>query len=160
MSYCRIDIGGKERGLKFNQMAMIILSEKTDKDHPLATAGYALIYAGLKANCYVKSDEPDFTFEQVCEWVDVISNDDMNKVNEAFMLTEAYKRGVTYQSEQEFAKKKGLKASAKKSTKNKPQSWLLESQAGQNMNIIQVAPKRSISQAGAILVNYRMKVQL
>ena len=112
MSYCKINIGGKERGLKFNQMAVMIMSEYAAADHLLATAGYAMIYAGLRTNCYVKREEPDFTFEDLCEWVEVVSLDDMEKVNAAFMETEAYKKGKAYQDEQEAAKKKETEVSA------------------------------------------------
>jgi len=119
MSYTKITIGGKERGLKFNQMAMMILTEKTDKDHPMATAAYALIYAGLKANCYVKQEEADFTFAEVCEWVESVSGEDMALVNAAFMETEAYKNGQAYIKEQakvsELPKKKSRKKSIEQS---------------------------------------------
>lgn len=119
MSYCKINIGGKERGLKFNQMAIMILSEKTDKEHPMATAGYALVYAGLKANAYTKGEEFTATFEDVCEWVEDVTVEDMNIVNAAFMETQQYKAGVAFQAEQEAAKKKVKPALAGKSTKNK-----------------------------------------
>ncbi len=119
MSYCKINIGGQERGLKFNQMAILILQEKTDKEFPLQTAAYALIYAGLRANAYVKGEEFTATFEQVCEWVDSVSDEDMQLVNEKFMETEAYKRGASYQAEQEKLDKKKGSQSALKNTRRK-----------------------------------------
>lgn len=106
MSYCKINIAGKERGLKFNQLAIMIMQEYISADHLAATASYALIYAGLRANAYVKREEVDFTFEDVCEWVESVSMEDMEKVNAAFQETEAYKRGKQFQEEQEASKKK------------------------------------------------------
>ncbi len=84
MSYLKIQIDGKDRGLKFNQMALVLLSQFTDKNNAEATAAYALFYAGLRANCYVKREEPDFTFEQACDWFDKLSNEDVLKIKAAF----------------------------------------------------------------------------
>ena len=117
MSYIKINIGGKERGLKFNQMAMIIMGEKTDKENITASAAYALIYAGLRANTYVKSEEPDYTFEQVCDWVDLLSVDDIQAINNAFIETEAYKKGSAYVAD--LQKEKTKKKLPLKSTKAK-----------------------------------------
>lgn len=73
MSYLQIEIGGKQRGLKFNQLAIEIMSQYNDTG---TTTGfmYAMIYGGLRGNTYVKREEPDYTFEQVCDWVDVLPN--------------------------------------------------------------------------------------
>jgi hypothetical protein len=90
MSYLQLEIDGVKRGLKFNQMAMVILSQKTDKDNAEATAGYALFYAGLKANCFVKQIEADFTFEDSCNWFDKLTNEQVLKISEAFNSTQEY----------------------------------------------------------------------
>jgi len=73
MSYLQINIGGKLRGLKFNQLAIEILGTHSDSK---TTTGfvYAMIYAGLKGNSYVKLEEPDYTFEEVCDWIDVMED--------------------------------------------------------------------------------------
>jgi len=113
MSYCRINIGGKERGLKFNQLAWLIFNEKIDRGHVLQTAAYALVYAGLKANCYVKSEEADFDFEKVCEWVESVSDEDLEKVNNAFQETQFYKNSEAYKKEQEGSKKKSAMRNTK-----------------------------------------------
>ena len=104
MSYCKINIGGKERGLKFNQMALMIYVSKVDNDNLVATAGYALIYAGLRANAYVKGEEIDFTFEQVCDWVDELDAAAVQLVTDTFKETQAYKNGV--EKKEEETKKK------------------------------------------------------
>ncbi len=46
MSYIQLELGGKARGLKFNQMAVITMTNYLDFNNLAATYGYALIYAG------------------------------------------------------------------------------------------------------------------
>jgi hypothetical protein len=116
MSYCKINIGGKERGLKFNQMAVLILQEKTDKEFPIQSGAYALVYGGLKANCFVSGVEADFTWQDVCEWVEDMDTDTMNIVTAAFKETQAYKQGAAFQAAEEAAKKKGKKKLPMKNT--------------------------------------------
>jgi len=72
MNYIQIEIGGKLRGWKVNQMTLELWSKKTSGDAELSSSNYAAVFAGLVANCYVKGEEPDFTFENVCDWVDAI----------------------------------------------------------------------------------------
>ena len=102
MSYTQIEIGGKSRGLKFNKMAQLLLQERVVVGN-LMSGIYALVYAGLVANDYVKGVEPDYTFEQVCDWTDILQDEDLVKIQEAYQLTEAYKQGQAYL---ESAKKK------------------------------------------------------
>lgn len=90
MSYIQIEIGGRVRGLKFNQYAHIIVQEKIDPDHSNASINSALIYGGLKGNCYVKGEEPDFTFEQVCDWIEELPEDVMLSVYNVYMNTTAF----------------------------------------------------------------------
>ena len=67
-NYIQVEIGGRLRGLKFNQLSL----EEYTKHVRIGTASaiYATFFAGLMGNCYVKNEEPDFTFEEVCDWVD------------------------------------------------------------------------------------------
>jgi hypothetical protein len=37
---------------------------------------YAMVYGGLRGNSYVKREEPDYTFENVCDWCDDLENKD------------------------------------------------------------------------------------
>jgi hypothetical protein len=95
MSYIQIEIGGKLRGLKFNQMAVEVFTmHLTDVGFDASTV-YAMMYAGLKANCYQKQEEPDFTFADVVDWVDatVDSGDtsSIEKVKDVFQEITAYK---------------------------------------------------------------------
>ena len=105
MSYINVEIGGKQRGLKFNKMAQLIIEQKIDPSN-LMTGVYAVVYAGLKSNCYVKGVEPDFTFEDVCDWTDGLDDSVIVQITEAFKDTEMYKKGQSYQADLEAAKKK------------------------------------------------------
>lgn len=64
------DVLGKNRGIKFGMMAVEQIM--TAMSGGLTGVGllYEMLYWGLRNNCYVKSDTPDFTKEQVCDWVD------------------------------------------------------------------------------------------
>lgn len=87
MSYIQINLGGKARGLKFNQLAIEIISVHNDTQ---TSSGflYAMIYGGLKGNSYVKREEADYTFEDVCDWVDVMENKEEVITNVTACLTE------------------------------------------------------------------------
>ena len=73
MSYIQIEIGGKLRGLKFNQLAIEIISQYNDSQTQSGFL-YSMVYGGLRGNTYVKREEPDYTFEEVCDWVDNFEN--------------------------------------------------------------------------------------
>lgn len=91
MSYIQLELGGKLRGLKYNQMAVITMTNYMDFNNLAATYGYALVYAGLVANCYVKREEPDFNFETVCDWVETLTPEQLLKVRECFESTQTFK---------------------------------------------------------------------
>jgi len=104
MSYIQIEISGKPRGLKFNQMAVVTMTKYLDFDNVAATYGYALVYAGLVSGCYVKREEPDFTFEQVCDWVDDMPVDELIKIRDVFESTQSFKALIS--NAEEVTKKK------------------------------------------------------
>ncbi len=66
---------GKNRGIKFGMPAikqiMMLLDKKEDNDFFEVAMLYEMLYWGLRNNCYIKNEEPDFTKEQVCDWVDI-----------------------------------------------------------------------------------------
>ncbi len=71
MSYILLkDFIGKDRGWKVNMMTVELWSKQLDDAAFQSSSLYGAVYAGLIANCKVKQEEPDFTFEQVCELVD------------------------------------------------------------------------------------------
>lgn len=69
-NYVQIEIGGKLRGLKFNQLSLQVYTENVSHEQANSSAIYATFYAGLVGNCYVKKEEVDFSFENVTDWVD------------------------------------------------------------------------------------------
>jgi hypothetical protein len=110
MSYTKVLLGGKERGLKFNNLAILIMNEKTNKEFQGLTVGYAMVYGGLIGNCYVKGEEADFTFEDVVTWVDAMSLEDSQKISDAFMESEIFKKSEAFkETAEKQAKKKTLK---------------------------------------------------
>lgn len=111
MSYIEINLGSKNRGLKFNQYAVVTMAQYLDFENVPATYGYALVYAGLKGNCYVKREEPDFNFENVCEWVDEMSYEDITKVRDCFEETQLFKQMIEKTGEAEVLTKKKQKSS-------------------------------------------------
>lgn len=90
MSYIQIEVDGVKRGLKFNQMALVVSAQFTDEENQLGTAGYALFYAGLKANCYVKREELDLNFEQCCDLFDKLNNEQVQAITKAFQESIAF----------------------------------------------------------------------
>lgn len=117
MSYIHINIGGKERGLKFNQLSLEVYSKYIDYEN-VTTTIYAAFYAGLRGNCYVKKEEPDFTFEDVTNWVDAIfeegRKDEIKKVCDMWSETYVYREWI-----KEYEKKLHAILEPEKKTKKK-----------------------------------------
>ena len=93
MSYIQINIGGKLRGWKVNQLTLEEWSKRMGTSN--TSAVYSAVNAGLIANCYVKGVEPDFTFEDVCDWCDqLLSSPEGVKtvelIKETFEKSDAY----------------------------------------------------------------------
>lgn len=74
--YIQADILGRKRGLKFGMLAVQQISLESQKIGKILGASVDLalvpviVYWGLYNNCYIKREEPDFTFEEVCDFVD------------------------------------------------------------------------------------------
>ena len=128
-NYIQIEIGGLQRGLKFNQMADTEYRVKVgDQTNPIAHT-YSLVWAGLITNCFVKCEEfvnkvekvidgknvivdVPITFEDVCEWCEKVSDDDFMKVLESYKSTKAFLTDVP-----EEVKKKIVRKSVQKNIK-------------------------------------------
>jgi len=117
MSYIQIEIGGKLRGLKFNQYASIKFYKHVDLKDYDASSIYAMVYAGLAANSYVKREEfvdkdgdkeTPITFEMVCDWVDKLTDEVVIAVAGAFTESESFKKIIKESekiADQELTKK-------------------------------------------------------
>lgn len=93
-NYIQIEIGGKLRGLKFNQLSLEVYNKAIDYERPMASAIYGTFYAGLVGNCYAKKEEQDFTFEEVTDWVDELlskNKKDIESVCKIWEETHVYK---------------------------------------------------------------------
>ncbi len=100
MSYIQIEIGGKLRGLKFLELAVRKYSEIVmqdvanglDNPNDIAANGlYAMFWGGLVCNAYVKREAIDFTFEDVCEWVEALNVDVIKQVSDVFVECNKFK---------------------------------------------------------------------
>lgn len=116
MSYLQIKIGGKLRGLKFNQLAIEVISQYNNSGTNTGFV-YAMIYGGLRGNSYVKNEEPDYTFENVCDWIDELENKNevITLVSNTMTETQIWKSLVKEGTElQEDGKKKVSKSNVLK----------------------------------------------
>lgn len=107
MSYIQIELGGKLRGLKFNQLAIEVIGTHNDTTTNTGFL-YAMVYGGLRGNSYVKREEPDYTFEQVCDWVDEMPNKDeqVTAITTTMTETQLWKKLVGTSEQAEEGKKK------------------------------------------------------
>lgn len=98
MSYIKVHLGGKERGLSFKMGTLRHIGELTAND-PLVFANQnglsgqygffkTIVHAGLLANCYAKGVEPDFTEGDITKWVDDIDAAEASRIVGEF--TKAY----------------------------------------------------------------------
>lgn len=85
-----IQLAGQKRTLKFNQLALEVFTKSTDYSTAQADL-YACVYAGLKAAAYVKREEFNLSFEQVCDMCDESDQDELVKAYNEFTETAAFK---------------------------------------------------------------------
>lgn len=101
MSYLQLNIGGKLRGLKYNQGAYVTFYQHVDTSDYLATVYYAVVYAGLKSNSFVKREEFTETFEQICDLVDEMPQEDKDAALKVFSETTHWQKLVEENKEPE-----------------------------------------------------------
>ena len=74
--YIQVNILGKMRGIKFGMIAVQQITLEAQKLGKVLGVSLdfamvpVIVYWGLYNNCYVKREEPDFTFEDVSDFVD------------------------------------------------------------------------------------------
>ena len=101
--YIEIEIDGRKCGLKFNmyaieQMPTIMGNSGTIKTYT------AIIYAGMLGNAYVKQKEPEFTFEQISDFVDAGWAE--NGIEFFTKIDEVFSHSIVMKALQNEAKKK------------------------------------------------------
>jgi hypothetical protein len=110
----KIKLNGKEYGIKFNQLAIEKLHEYNDGE---TTSGfmYAMVYGGMIGYSRLKREDVDYTWENVCEWVDEMEdkNEQIQAItillNETKVWNDLIKQG---QEIQENDKKKVIESNA------------------------------------------------
>ncbi len=74
--YIQADLLGRVRGIKFGMLALQQISMEAQRLGSVLGSSVDLamvpviIYWGLFNNCYIKREDPDFTFEDVVQFVD------------------------------------------------------------------------------------------
>lgn len=94
-----IELGGKERTLKFNNIFLreFQAKQKDGEDEEITNLSM-MIYAGLKAYSEVSETKMEATFEDACDWAEeMILNNDTEKIEAimgGFTESNVYKAGV------------------------------------------------------------------
>ena len=95
MSYIQVMFPDKvERGLKFNNLAVREFWKTIDIGRYNATANYAMVWGGLVGNYFAKGIDQDFTFEQVIDWVDQMTQEQVDAISVVLAGVGSYKEGV------------------------------------------------------------------
>ena len=104
----------KGRGLKFCQGSISQLQrkiaslygekemtgeEKSDLDKKVSGiiesyGGYWLAHFGLEANCIIKGQDIDFTFEETVEWMESLTSEEILQIKSAYVETQEYIKGI------------------------------------------------------------------
>jgi hypothetical protein len=89
--YIQLELGGKKRGIKFGNYALMEYSKingtgvvEFNEENPIKLCS-DLIYCGLKNNSYIKKEIMDFTMDDVLVWVDDMP---MSQVTDVISLFE------------------------------------------------------------------------
>lgn len=95
MSYIQINLGGKPRGLKFNQEGIEIFFRRINWDERTAASEvYAAFYGGLCANIRVKGSDEVISYEDCCDWVDELTEPEKEEVMKVMGETVKYKEAL------------------------------------------------------------------
>ena len=117
--YTQINIGGKLRGFKWGKWAVekyALTNSKRLLESNLGTEDFIFIVnAGLCMNCFCKQVEPDFTFENVVDWMEDFAPEELIKVNEAIESSNIWIAKKKAESELQL-KSGGSKTRKKKSS--------------------------------------------
>lgn len=119
--YIQAEVLGRRRGLKFGMPAaqQIMLAahrlNKTFGNELDLVLVPVIVYWGLWNNCYNKQEDPDFTFENVSEWVD----DNLDKADMFGEIVKCfYESKVVASSLEKLAKEEEKKSSTSQPTQD------------------------------------------
>jgi len=101
-----IELGGKERTLKFNMLFLEEFEKKRKENQGEVSNTACMIYAAIKANSELTDTPMDCSFEDCYDWSEeMLLNNDVSKVEKILM---AYQESTVYKATQEAIKKKEL----------------------------------------------------
>lgn len=87
--YINVELGGENRGIKFGNRALLDVMAKHQITGNIKFSFdlvVDLVFFGMVNNCMIKKQNPDFTEDQVTEWVDDMP---MEKLLEIFNVFQA-----------------------------------------------------------------------
>jgi hypothetical protein len=103
MNKLTIELGGKQRTLKFNMLFLEEYMKKKQENETTYRNTALIIWAGLKANAEVTETPIDCTYEDCFDWAEeMIVNSDQEKMN---AISEAMEKATWYKSGAELKKK-------------------------------------------------------
>lgn len=99
MNYLELELGGKKRGLKLGLLFLETAQKNENKNIQELfeellnrTVFFApkLIYIAMLTNCEIKGVKPDFTLEDVYDWIEEVGlSKDENPINQFMVAFEA-----------------------------------------------------------------------
>lgn len=117
--YIQVEINGKKVGVKFNMYAAENFTNVIGIQTSSANI-VRMIWAGILGNSFVKQKDPEVSFEDVADWVEILTlkGDDehvIDKITETFLVSEPIKvlldkaSEKTEESSSDGSKKKTLR---------------------------------------------------
>lgn len=98
--YIQLELGGKKRGVKFGNYALMEYSKlnntgvvEFNDENPIKLCA-DLVYCGLKNNCFIKKETEDFTYDDVVAWVDDMPVTQVVEITKVFEESVKASQGV------------------------------------------------------------------
>jgi hypothetical protein len=98
--YIQLELGGKQRGVKFGNYALMEYSKINNTDvaefneaNPIKLCA-DLVYCGLKNNCFIKKEIEDFTQDDVLAWVDDMPMTQITDIIQCFEASVKISQGM------------------------------------------------------------------
>jgi hypothetical protein len=98
--YIQLELGGKKRGIKFGNYALMEYSKlngtgvaEFNETNPIKLCA-DLVYCGLKNNCFIKKEVEDFTQDDVLAWVDDMPMSKITEIIEIFEQSVRVSQGI------------------------------------------------------------------
>lgn len=103
MNKLKIELGGKERTLKFNMLFLEEFEKKRKENQGEVSNTACMIYAAIKANSELTDTPMDCTFEDVYDWSEeMLLNNDVATIEK---ILEAYQQSTVYKFAEDIKKK-------------------------------------------------------